>query len=750
MYLRAICFIQGYGANLPRDSGEKNVLGELMRQSNKGRLSRRRLIQNGLLVTAGGTGLPAFFSELAGAAERSISENQGRSWTIGNDRITRTVSFQQKEGFITQRFSDLSTHADFIVPGKLRMEMAQEFAFVCNGKAYSGTKSGFELVNSSEMKLANGRSLTVQLRHGELPLEVSVVYSVYDGHPAVRKHLVLRNTGSSTLSFTHMNIEALGISLGPESETTLLTQYGAIPREIFYTGRSEDAGLLVTNAPTGVGLAILSEVPGYMKRTEIGGWFDPESVQIGVLYDTDLMPFERTVGAGEEFKTASVSLVAFRNGDGFHDPHWVLPSYTAEVLMRRVNVQGPPWIYNTWEPFERGINREIVLELIDAASAMGMDIFTIDDGWQQEYGENAVNLTSFPGGLKPILDVVEAKGMRLGLWIPLAAIGPTTADYRAHPEWACRDLQGDLKVTGTMGGSKVVMCLASGYRELAATRINDAISQFHLAYVKLDITTIFNAYGEAPGCHAKGHDHRSWAESLNMIYEGIAYVTSKVYEKHPDVLLDLTFEVWGQKHIIDAGLLAAGDLDWMSNVDDTRPDSAGPLQARQLLYQRAASMPVESMLIGNLHADLPTIEESFATAIGSAPLLLGDLRKLSASDRQWYHEKILWFKGLRRKTKISESFFPLGSWLQPMSTQWDGFARLARSGDGVVAVFRNKSEAATIQVALPLMPPGKFKLRSVISGKELGVFGLSEWARGIPITFSAMPVEILEVTSVPV
>ncbi len=95
------------------------------------------------------------------------------------------------------------------------------------------------------------------------------------------------------------------------------------------------------------------------------------------------------------------------------------------------------------------------------------------------------------------------------------------------------------------------------------------------------------------------------------------------------MLLDLTFELWGQKHVIDAGLLAAGDLDWMSNVDDTRPDSAGPRQARQLLYQRAASMPVESMLIGNIHAELPSIQESFATAIGSAPLLLGDLRKLT-------------------------------------------------------------------------------------------------------------------------
>ena len=30
-----------------------------------------------------------------------------------------------------------------------------------------------------------------------------------------------------------------------------------------------------------------------------------------------------------------------------------------------------------------------------------MDIFTIDDGWQQEYGENTVDPTAFPGGLDP-------------------------------------------------------------------------------------------------------------------------------------------------------------------------------------------------------------------------------------------------------------------------------------------------------------------------------------------------------------
>lgn len=702
-------------------------------------ISRRRVLQSGLLA-AGAAAAPWGWQAAA-------EEPAGPSWTIGNDRIERTLTFDPARGLYTSRFSHLQTGAQLVTAGRGGRSAGQEFSFLCNGQGCAGTNRAFGLVSGGLSTWPKGKALTVRLRHRKLPLEVDAVYSVYDGHAATRKHLVLRNTGTEPLHLSHLNVEALDLSLGPENELTLLTQYGAVPREIFYTGRSEDAGLLVANGRTGQGMAVISEVPGYMKRTEIGGWDSPDAVRIGVMYDTDLMPFERMIEPGEEFATAAASLVSFRHGDGFHDPHWALPSYTAQVLERRVDREGPPWIYNTWEPFERGINRDKALELIEAAGAMGMEIFTIDDGWQQDYGSNAVNLSSFPGGLEPILKAVESRGMRLGLWIPMAAIAKTAADYR--PEWAALDQQGNPKTTGTMAGQMTVMCMATDYRDRAAARINDAIERFRLAYVKLDLTTIFNAYGEAPGCWAKGHYHAGWAESLIRIYEGISYVTAKVYEKHPDVLLDLTFELWGQKHIIDAGLLAAGDLDWMSNVDDRTRDAAGPRQARQLLYARAATMPAEAMLIGNLHAELPTIEESFATAIGSAPLLLGDLRKLSAADRAWYHEKTGWFKALRRKTKISESFFPLGSWRQVTAAAWDGFARMARNGDGVIVLFRNESDAAEARVKLPLLPAGAYRLRSVITGVEVGTVSQADWAGGVAVRFpEGQPVEVLEVTAV--
>lgn len=678
-----------------------------------------------------------------------LSSAAPQTWNIGNDDIRRSVSFSANSGLTTEQLTDLRTDTNFILHTPTHWNVPQEFSFDCDGGHYNGAGSQFTLMGAKDSAIPNGRSLTVTLRAKDLPLEVAVVYRVYDGHSAVRKHLVLRNTAAVPIRISHLNIESVAPSVGSENETVLGTQYGALPREIFYTGRSEDAGLLVSNARTGVGFAIVSEVPGYMKRTEVNGWDEPDRVPIGVLYDTDLMPFERSLAPGEEFQSAAVSLITFRNGDGFRDPHWELPSYTSKILMRRGDVRGAPWIYNTWEPFERKINRDTVLQLLDVASEMGMDIFTIDDGWQQEYGENEVNLTSFPGGLTPIREAIEAKGMRLGLWIPLAAIGTGTLDYREHPDWAALDQQGKEKFTNTAAGPKVVMCLASPFRDAAADRVIQAIERFHLAYVKLDLTTIFNAYGEAPGCWAKTHNHKSWAESLGQIYEGIAHVTQRVYEKHPEVLVDLTFELWGQKHLIDAGLLAAGDLDWLSNVDDVKPASAGPRQARTLLYQRAVSMPVESMLIGNIHSELPSIEESFATELGSAPLLLGDLRNLTASDRQWYREKIAWFKKLRAATRISESFFPLGSWMQPSAAAWDGFARLARTGDGIIVLFRNQSGSASADVQLPLIPEGKFEIHSILTKKSIGIYSKAEWQRGVVVPFSKSdPVEILEVSTV--
>ena len=169
-----------------------------------------------------------------------ISHAADRRWIIRNAEIERTLVFGDS-GLFTQSLSDLKTHARFIQPDSIRKELSPEFSFDCEGGVYSGHSAGFALLDAAESTLANGNSLTLRLRARHVPMDVTVVYSVYTGHPAIRKYLLLKNTGPSPLHISHLDLEGIGPSVGPANETILNAQYGAMPREIFYTGRSEDA-----------------------------------------------------------------------------------------------------------------------------------------------------------------------------------------------------------------------------------------------------------------------------------------------------------------------------------------------------------------------------------------------------------------------------------------------------------------------------------------------------------------------------
>ena len=683
-----------------------------------------------LLNSVAASASPGARAETDDTAKAFVRTNaEGSSWTMGNALVEREIRFDAKMGLHTPSWRHKVTGTDFVEAPAKRGNRGAEFSVSIDGESLAGSNGGiWEFVAARTENLTpSGASLVISLRGKTRLIEVTIFYALYDTHPVVQKWIALTNRGAAPLTLSHLSFESSSIAPGPTEVLQASGFYAGQPREIFFTGRVDDTAVLERNSLTGEGYIAMNGAPGYTKRTELVQWGDG----VELMYDTDLFPFERSLQPGETFTSAKSSVAFFADGKWFADPRWVVPSYTSQVLMKKGARYQPPWIYNTWEPFERGITRGITMDLIAAAGRMGLDVFTIDDGWQADYGDNAINRQLFPNGLEEIQAAVEQKGMRLGLWVPLAAISTKTAVARDHPEWLCIDRNGKPKFTGTMEGSDAVMCLATPYREVAAKRISELIGRYHLAYVKVDLTTVFNAYGESPGCYARGHDHHTWAESLERIYEGIKYVTDNVYSGHPKVLLDLTFELWGQKHIIDYGLLAAGDLDWLSNVEDRRPGSAGPRQARTLLYLRSLAIPCETMLIGNLQAEMASIEERLVTAMGAGPLFLGDLRKLTPEQQDWYGEKIRWFKALRKDVPLSDGFFPLGNWQQPAAATWDGFARLSRQGEGMVALFKNESHINHVEVKLPVFPDGTFHVRSAITGQALGARTGEQFRQGI-------------------
>lgn len=659
-----------------------------------------------------------------------------RVFEFATPDFQRTLLWDDAGGLRTTHFVIAATGTDVLARARAQAAFTPEFAFRLDGQPVSSLEPGWVLTHETRTDAA----LTLGLRHARLPIVVEVTY----GHGPRRsdKRITLHYQGVSPVTLTHVTVEQLPVEIGAPGDLQLRAHYGSLPRETFITGRVDEAAVMLVNPRSGEGVVALNEAPGHLKRVETGAWFWEGALRL--MYDTDLFPLEVRLTPGARWTSARVSLVFTQEGCDYADPRWAVPAAVADVV-RKPSAQ-PAWHYNTWVTCGPRPDADTVNALIPIAGRMGFDIFTIDDGWQAEYGDNAVHAERFPKGLEPLREAIEAQGMRLGLWAPLAVVAPAIASASADAiAQQCRDGEGRTKTTTTAQGEQIVMCLASRYRHAAIERLTDLIARYRLAYLKLDLTTLFNAYGEAPGCHAVGHDHANAVQSIAAIYAAIAEITAGVYAVHPDVLIDLTFELWGHKHVIDYGLLRAADLDWLSNVGDNTDDAAGPRQARTLLYQRALAIPVEAMLIGNLEADTGDPAEKFATALGSCPLLLGDLRRLSSSQIEAYGRWIRKVKAFRRDVPYSESFFPLGSWQAVSVVEWDGFARLSRAGEGLIVLFRNASQASTAHVRIPLPGESHYALTSLFTGQSCGERSAAEFRAGFDLDFQDGAVLVITV-----
>ena len=77
---------------------------------------------------------------------------------------------------------------------------------------------------------------------------------------------------------------------------------------------------------------------------------------------------------------------------------------------------------------------------------------------------------------------------------------------------------------------------------------------------------------------------------------------------------------------------------------------------------------------------------------------------------------------------------------------WDGFARLSRQGEGLIAIFKNESGVKSAEVKLPVFPQGQFRVRSVITGQVVGSYSGEQIRRGIAVQLPPkFKAEVLEI-----
>ena len=457
--------------------------------------------------------------------------SQQRQWTLDNGVVRKVLKFTDNDGLVATEWTDLSSNHDFITPASLQSSCG-EFSVGFDQQMVSGSAKDVRLTTSREGTLPDGtKTLELSFAGRHAPVLITVHYELGKGQPAIRQYLTISNDGPVPSTLRHLTVSCGVLFPGPRHNLIAFGGYGEQPRETFFTGRVDDIAGLLEDAKTGIGFAVLSEVPGYMKRMEISdGW----SSSFAAMYDTDLFPFERTVAPHETFTSAAVSILFYQRGTA-SDPHWRIPSYVRDRIAHDQEKTPPEFIYNTWEPWKRTIDASLVKKLIGKAGADGFTLFTMDDGWQQLYGENDVNKEHFPQGLGPVFADADALGMKRGLWYPVALINSKAKPYVQHPDWACRDENGQPRLSQAQEGLGVVMCLASPYKYDVIERISDLVETNKLSYVKLDLTTVFNAYGEEPGCYEQGHDHKTHHESAERIYEALQLIAETLHQRFPNL-----------------------------------------------------------------------------------------------------------------------------------------------------------------------------------------------------------------------
>jgi alpha-galactosidase len=664
---------------------------------------------------------------------------QTREWILNNGRVSRTLTFDAQAGLTTSAWANVETGTGFIEAGE-RSGSCREFRLKTNDVTVTGAAEDVRIDGSPEVQHAGASvRLDLALLAQKTPLRIVVHYEAVAGFAGIRQWLTLENIGNKPITLRNVTFECQQLRPGPRHDVIAFGHYGEEPREPFFTGRVDDVAVLLENAKTGEGFAVLNEAPGYLRRTEVS-WSPDWTPDIQAMYDTDLFPFERGLQPGEKYETAGASVVLYRRGTAT-DPHWVLPEYVEQVIAHNKNKQPPYWMYNDWQPWGWYATDAILKDVIPRATDMGLNLIALDAGWAKVWGDNALNKVNFPDGLKVLIPAAPKQSFKRGFWFPVALLSKDSSAYREHPDWVCRDRNGKPKESQDQG---VVMCLASPYKQVAVDTIAEAVRTYGLSYVKLDLTTVFNAYGEEPGCYETGHEHASAAESSVRIYEALGWLADRLHEQFPDLLIDFTFELWGEKHVIDYGLLRVADLDWMANVMDRSFEDPGPIQVRTLLYQRGMTIPTEDMLIGALQVDTPTWQERVATEMASAPIFLGDTRKLSDEDIRQAAAWIARFQRLRQQIPLNESFFPLGAWRQPRTNAWDGFGRFSRTGEGLIVIFQNDSQDAAAEMAFPGFPDGYFQVTDWSGGTPLSVEG-SQLNHGWTLPLPGKPrVRILE------
>lgn len=337
-----------------------------------------------------------------------------------------------------------------------------------------------------------------------------------------------------------------------------------------------------------------------------------------------------------------------------------------------------PYIfYNTWNfqernkawnnlPYLASMNRERMLQEIDLAHEMGIEVFVIDAGWFSRTGDWEANPNRFPDDLKDVKNRLDQYQMKLGLWF--------NSDAAITSNMLARNRDNILSYNNEIHPPKEVwetekshtMCLVSPFGEDYANELIRVAKKYGVTYFKWDA---FAQYG----CNAPGHGHGTETNSAleraqNYSFQlplAMVKVANKICSEIPGAIVD--FDVTEGERAFGLAFLEAGKFFTINNgpyyysFDDPEFAPGGGMGANVLVFPglaRAANARTiarfdkwipSTLFLTHYLPDDP--EYSQWINIGSLILggngIWGDLPNVSEEGRRRFHTALEKYKQVR-------------------------------------------------------------------------------------------------------
>lgn len=343
------------------------------------------------------------------------------------------------------------------------------------------------------------------------------------------------------------------------------------------------------------------------------------------------------LGPGGTLETPKLT-VGFTN-EGTEAATQNLAAYVrSDVLRESHRNELRPVIYNSWEAAYYDVNEQQQLELIKVAKDLGVELFTIDDGWfkgrtdgksQSGLGNWEVDKNKFPNGLAPVIKEVHQAGMKFGLWVEPENVNPNSDIAIAHPNWI-------FKYPTRKGNEfRKILNLANEevYQHLLKT-FTKLFQENDIDFIKWDQN---NALSE-PG----------WTDATPQIQrEARIRHIKNVYRLVDELRLrfpKISFETCsGGGGRVDLGMLSRMDQAWPS-------DNTDPLDRLFIQYGYLGALPANTMVAWvtstTRHQPLP-VGFRFDVSMSGVLGIGNDIRKWTSAEKEIAKSKIKLYKEIR-------------------------------------------------------------------------------------------------------